>query len=200
MAASPKAMQKVAPKSPIVTEHVGVLSLHLVSGALLGAADPVLTPVTTDDGGSNGVYAYFFDDGAVAPEIVINGTLPEHYVPGSDLYVELIWANEDDSAGDISVNLEYVVTSADGSSHSGEFSTVIEEVLSMPEVASTVNRTLILTIDGADVEPGDLVMFRLWRDPTDDDDDYAAGVWFVSLEVKFNANMNLLKRKYLDLA
>lgn len=199
MAASPKAMQQVVPHSPIDMNYIGVLSLPLTSGALLGIVDPVLSVVTTDGGGSNGLYAYLFDDGATVPEIILTGVLPETYIPGSDLYVEMTWSQDDSNAGDVSINLEYGAGVPDGVSEQAA-STVLEEVLTMPEDQGVVTRTLLVTMDGTDLIPGAIVLFRLWRDPTDDDDDYAGGVFIYSLDVKFNATLYLKKNKYLDLA
>jgi len=111
--------------------------------------------------------------------------------------VELTWAPGDNSAGDVVFGLEYGVVNSDGI---GEETSIVETVLSMPEVSGQCDRTLLVTIPGAGFEPGALMGFRLYRDPADENDDYAEGMFGFTLEVKYNSTFTGLKRKYLDLA
>jgi len=63
MAPSPKAMQKIIPKSPIVTEHVGSVILPLVSGMFDGSNPPVLAKYGDNGSGSTGLYTPQFPTG-----------------------------------------------------------------------------------------------------------------------------------------
>jgi len=82
------------------------VKFDLTRGKIIGVNQPTWEQMATDGAGSNGVYAYNFDNG---DEIWFAVTLPVNYIAGTTIYPELHWTPESDvdPSENIGIGLEY---------------------------------------------------------------------------------------------
>lgn len=162
--------------NPTVYEDISIPAHALT----LGAAAP--DSITFFGGG--GIKGLGFDGGATTESVHGSTELLHSYAEGTDIYPHLHWMPTTAGAGQVKWQLEYSWQNDDSVFPS---STTVFGITTTAGVAWTLQQTNFPTMDGSGKSIGGGIAFRLFRDPTDNDD-YAADAGLVHLGLHYEVD------------
>jgi len=114
--------------------------------------------------------------------------VPENYHAGSDFKIRFYWAPTDSNTGDVIWGIEYNVISPENDEVLTATTTTQTVTDSAQGLANELLRTDFITISGTEIQPGDIISMRVYRDA--DADDYGADAALVHLGIYFQIDRN----------
>jgi len=148
----------------------------------LGFSDPDWVKFADDAGGTSvGIYALAFDN-TTDEEVFFTAQIPHAYKEGTDITPHVHWAPSDANAGGVTWGLEYVWANQDGTY--GD--TVIITADDATDTTSHKHHRIdFAVISGAGKTISSVLMCRLFRDISDDNDTYAHDAFLLEFDFHF---------------
>lgn len=143
-----------------------------------GASAPDLVTLTGN------ILAYAFDGGSTAEQLYGSFELNHEYKEGTDIFPHIHWAPVNANAGNVKWNLEYSVASKDSAF-------AVATTISCTDAnlgANTHHVVEFSAISGTGRKVGDVIAFRLYRDPADASDTYASDAILLSLGIHYQVD------------
>lgn len=159
--------------NPTVYEDISI-SAHALT---LGAA----APDTITFFGGGGIKGLGFNGAATTESVHGSTELLHSYAEGTDIYPHVHWMPTSTDVGQVKWQLEYSWQNDDSIFPS---STTVFGITTTAGTAWTLQQTNFPAMDGTGKKMGGGIAFRLFRDPTDNDD-YAADVGLVHLGIHY---------------
>jgi len=133
---------------------------------------------------SSGLYTWVFDGTATMEQVYFSVQLPHRYKAGSDIKPHVHYCPTDNSAGTVKWFLDYVWQNVNGT-----FASSATTISGTDEVgANSIRDHLVCglgTITGTGMKESSMLLCRLYRTPSDGDDDYAADVAFLEFDIHY---------------
>jgi hypothetical protein len=150
----------------------------IISGLALvgGASAPDLTTFVGD------IKLYTFDGGSTLEDAMGAIEIPHDYKEGTDLRPHIHWAPIDANAGNVHWQMSFTKASRDGVFPA---QTTITCTSTAGGVALAHKANECTVISGTGVKIGDIIAFRLFRDPTNVADTYGSDAFLLSLGIHY---------------
>ena len=133
---------------------------------------------------SSGLYTWVFDGTATMQQVYFSVQLPHRYKAGSDIKPHVHYCPTDNSAGTVKWFLDYVWQNVGGT-----FASSATTISGTDEVSANSIRDHLVcglgTITGTGMKESSMLLCRLYRTPSDGDDDYAADVAFLEFDIHY---------------
>jgi len=155
--------------------------------------DIILLPYTIQGGTARpdkktligNIDVYGFNGASTTEEMSGSFEIPHSYFVGSDLRPHIHWCADNANAGDVKWQLEYSIFSVDNA----PTTVVTLDAVDSTDDEDRVHKVVeFQVIDGTNINIGDIIGFRLFRDPTDAEDTYGSDALFLSLGYHFLKN------------
>jgi hypothetical protein len=157
--------------------------INMPANALtLGAAAPDSIGIL----GAGGIKGLGFDGNATAESLHGSAEILHGYLEGSDIYFHVHWMPTTANAGDVKWQLEYSWQTVDGTFANP---TIISIVDAAGGAAWKHQLAPFAAIDGSGMGVNSAVVFRLFRDPTDGDDDYADDAALIQVGIHYQIDV-----------
>lgn len=125
---------------------------------------------------------YGFDGGSTTEQIYFTIQLPHSYKEGSDLYAHVHWMPVNTNAGNVKWQLEYSVISI-GATFGAP--TTISVTTAAAGIAWRHQISSFPTISGSGLTISNILIGRLFRNPTDGADTYESDAAYLGLDIHF---------------
>jgi hypothetical protein len=149
----------------------------------LGATSPDLISFLA----AGGLEVLGFDGNATLEQVFFTVQLPHTYKQGTDIYPHVHWSPVNTNAGNVVWQLEYTWVNIDGTFPASATITVTDAAST---TAWSHQVAPFAAITGTGKEISSMLVCRLFRDPTDGNDDYASDAAF--LEIDFHHEVNTM--------
>ena len=160
--------------------------ISATSTKLGGTKDPSFALIKDDGAGSQGVFSYLFDRTA-EEELYFSAQLPHKYKEGTDIYPHVHWNPISEGSGQyVKWGLEYTWANY----NEAIANTAIISASGLANDASYHTKTDLPVINGSGKTISSMLMCRIFRDSTSDDDNYGDDASL--LEVDFHYEINSL--------
>lgn len=174
-----------------LNNSVGVLE----GGSFVGSSrwDDIVIPPGALGGGASSpdlitlvsnISAYAFDGGGTLEQLYGSFEIPHDYKEGTDLRPHIHWTPTTAGAGNVVWNLEYSLAARSGTFGASTTVTATDAAAG----ALIHNAEEFTSISGSGITIGTVIMFRLYRDPTNVADTYGADAVLLSLGVHYEVD------------
>jgi hypothetical protein len=151
-----------------------------------GLSAPVFSQI-----GATDFYAYLFPGtGVQIKEFRINFHIPHDYMPGTAVYIHVHWFPSTADTGNVAWNISYTIAKGfNQAAFNFASPTTVEVIQAAPGVQyqhMIAEMSDAQAIPGSLIETDSIIACRIWRDPADADDTYAADAFanFVDLHYR----------------
>lgn len=163
------------------------LVIPMISSSAGSLNPPAITKMLDNGAGSEGVWAYAFNDAATSGNekaLLFTTQLPHDWKEGTAIHPHVHWAPSTTGAGDVKWGLEYTMIDVEG----GAFpNTTI--IYSVPEAAGGVakahKKSELGTLDMTGKKISICLVCRVFRNSSAVDDTYADNVFGISLDFHY---------------
>lgn len=146
-----------------------------------GTQDPTFTRVKDDGAGSQGVFAYLFNQ-TTEEELYFTLEVPTTYKSGTTIYPHVHWAPTTAGAGNVVWGLEYTWVNVDGTFGNTTLSTVTDSTDSTADKHLEVE---FAGISGTGKTGQSMLICRVYRKAADAADTYAASAALFNIDFDF---------------
>jgi hypothetical protein len=168
----------------------------LEGGSFVGASrwDDIIVPCNALIGGASApdlttfqgtIQLYTFDGGSTTEEVMGVIELPHDYKEGTDLRPHIHWSPSNTAGGNVKWQLTYTRASKDGTFPATSTISVTAAV-GTTALVHLANEFTVIT--GTGFKIGDIIAFRLFRDPTDVADTYGSDAFLLSLGIHYKVD------------
>lgn len=116
--------------------------------------------------------------------------VPENYHAGSGIKLRFAWAPTDTSTGSVIWATEYTIITPNNNEALTATATTKTVTDSAESLANELLLTDFITISGTDIQSGDIISMRIFRDADNGADDYGADAALVHIGLYFKIDRN----------